>query len=58
MSKEKKPPVDEARGRKFAKLMENEWNYSELTVRQAEQVMTMAARLRSVMRARVAEMER
>lgn len=44
--KAKKPTAEEARGRRFAALMESEWNFTELTVRQAEQVISMAGALR------------
>ena len=49
MSK-KKPNAEEARGRRFAKLMEQDWNFKFLTVEQANQVIKMAARLTAMFR--------
>lgn len=54
MTTKKRAPVDEARGRKFIMLMEERYNFRLLSVRQAEQVLTMAEELTAWMRRRIA----
>lgn len=48
----KKPPADEARGRKFQRTMENTYQFEELTVKQADAVLRMAERLQEWMKHR------
>lgn len=42
MNRDKKPPADEYRGRKFAKTMESRYRWRELTGKQLEQVLDIA----------------
>lgn len=45
----RKPTAEEARGRKFAKLMENSYSWRDLTGRQLEQVLAMAEQIHTFM---------
>lgn len=49
-TKEPKPSADEARGRKFAKAMENRYGWRQLTGEQLEQVISMAECFHEYMR--------
>lgn len=47
------PPVDEARGRRLAKILSNRYNFKDLSVQQAEDVLLTAEELRRWMKARI-----
>jgi hypothetical protein len=52
MNREPKPNAEEARGRRFAALMEHSYNWRKLTGEQMEQVLSMAEAIHEFMKSR------